>query len=72
MKKQQQEEVDLLGIKLLSTNCLLININLGTKIAINPYSVSILIPNGMCARQMDYGVVGLLLLKDKFAGKLSK
>lgn len=41
MKKQQQAEVDLLWIKLLSTNCLSFNINLGTKIAINLCEASI-------------------------------
>lgn len=41
MKKQQQAEVDLLWIKLFSTNCLSFNINLGTKIAINLCEASI-------------------------------
>lgn len=41
MKKQQQEEMDLLGIKLLSTNCLSFIINLRTKIAINPWEAPV-------------------------------
>lgn len=41
VKKQQQEEVDLLGIKLLSSNSLSFNINPGTKLAINPQETPI-------------------------------
>jgi len=72
VKKQQQEEVDLLWIKLLYTNYLSFNINLETKIAINPWEAPIFCvhSNGMCARQVDSGVAGLC--EEMFARKLGK